>query len=141
MEFDRAHLNQVGPDRVGITDCRKTYLFAVQHSILNAIHFGASICQIRSQPPQLIFDMLVFSEVVLAGLGQIFQRRRGCLKLLVGPFKAFLYLAAFSVAVWRSPPKFFSAVARREVNDSTCCWDEAPSRSRRSCSCYRAALA
>ena len=73
-------------------DCRKEFLLPVQNLILKAIHFGVSICQVRSQPPQLIFGMLVFSEVVLGDLGKIFQRRLVHLKLLVGPFEAFFIL-------------------------------------------------
>ena len=106
VEIARAHLNQVGPDRVAITDCHEIFLLSVQHLTSKAIQFGVSICQVHSQPPQLIFDMLVFSEVGLVVLGQISQRRGCHLKLLVGLFEKFLYLAAFSVEVWRSPSKF-----------------------------------
>ena len=71
VEIARPHLNQVVPDRVAITDCRKTFMLSVQHLILKASHFGVSICQVRSQPPQLILDLDVFSKVVRVGLGQI----------------------------------------------------------------------
>ena len=85
----------MGPDPVAIAECRDTLQFPVQYLTSTAIRLGFTVREVRSQPLQLYYDALMFANVAVVKLRQIFQRRSVPFKFLIDLVEFFLLLGRF----------------------------------------------